>query len=59
MILLNVTRLYILKNKFDAISIFSTFHKMINTQFSVQIKSIKFDNKKEYFNQILSSYLER
>ena len=59
MILLNVTRLYILKNKFDAISIFSTSHKMINTQFSVQIKSIKFDNKKEYFNQILSSYLER
>ena len=55
----HVTWLYFLKIKFDVSSVLSTFHKIISTQFGVQIKTIRFDNKNEFFNQVLSCYLER
>lgn len=52
-----VTWVYLLHNKSEASHIFKVFHKMIQTQFQSQIRVLRTDNGKEYFNSILSDYL--
>ena len=52
-------RLYLMKNKSNVSSMFSIFHQMVSTQFIVKIKVIRFDNEKEFFNHVLSPFLER
>ena len=47
---------FLLKQKFGVSNVFSNFHNMIKTQFGVRIKKFKFDNAKDYFNQVLSPY---
>ena len=36
---------------------FTTFHKMIRTQFQANIKILRTDNGREYYSSILGSYL--
>ena len=42
--------LFHMKNKSDVSIMFHVFNRMIHTQFGVQIKHIKSDHGKEYFN---------
>ncbi|GMI89878.1 hypothetical protein HRI_002657100 [Hibiscus trionum] len=52
-----VTWIYLLKQKSDVASTFQNFYTMIKTQFGAEIKRIRSDNAKDYFNQILSPFL--
>lgn len=49
---------FLLKQKSDVSLIFPIFHKMVKTQFGVDIKRIRSDNAKDYFNQVLSPYFQ-
>ena len=40
---------YLLRSKFDVISIFPDFYKLIQTQFGVDIKFVRSDNAPELF----------
>ena len=42
------TWIYLKKHRFDLIPIFQTFHKMIQTQFSLTIRIFRSDNAQEY-----------
>ena len=48
---------YLLKEKSNAKEIFTTFHRMIRTQFQANIKILRTDNGREYYSSILGSYL--
>ena len=47
---------FLLKNKSDVTSTFKNFFFMIKTQFDVEIKRVRSDNAKDYFNHDLSSF---
>lgn len=53
-----VTWLFLLKHKSDVTSVIPNFHSMVQNQFGVKIKSIRTDNARDYFNQILSPYFQ-
>ena len=48
----------LLKQKFDVSKVIPNFHLMIQNQFGVKIKSLRIDNARDYFNQILSPYFQ-
>ena len=50
--------LYLLKNKSDVCSIFQNFYTMIKNQFGVEIKRVRTDNAKDFFNQTLSHFFQ-
>ncbi|XP_068344208.1 uncharacterized protein [Pyrus communis] len=52
-----MTWLYVLKNKSNVSAIFRSFAKMIQTQYSSDIKVLRFDNGGEYINFELSEFL--
>ena len=52
------TWIYLLKHRSDLVSIFQTFHKMIQTQFSRTIKVFRSDNAQEYHDKSFLSILE-
>lgn len=54
-----VTWLYLLQYKSNVGSVFPMFHKVVSTQFEVQIKNLWFDNDREYFNQTLSPFFNK
>ena len=54
-----VTWLFLLKHKSEVSSVFPIFHKMIRNQFGVGIKRLRSDNRRDYFNQFLSPYLQK
>ena len=51
--------IFLLKQKSNVSLIFPIFHKMIRTQFGVDIKKLRSDNAKDYFNQVLSPYFQK
>jgi hypothetical protein len=52
------TWIYLLKHRSDLVSIFQTFHKMIQTQFSRTIKVFRSDNAQEYHDKSFLSILD-
>ena len=52
-----MTWLYLLKHKSDVFSVFKTFHTMVQTQFSTDIRILRSDNGGEYVNSEFSHYL--
>jgi len=52
------TWIYLLKNKSEVGFVFPIFYNMIKTQFNVEIKRIRSDNAKNYFNRFLTSYFQ-
>jgi hypothetical protein len=50
---------YLLKRKSDVSHILPNFINIIRDQFGVNIKGFRTDNARDYFNQILSPYLEK
>jgi Integrase core domain len=52
-----VTWLYLMKNKSDVIACFKDFHKMVQTQYSVVVKVLRYDNGIEYSNRAFGKYL--
>ncbi|KAL4562118.1 hypothetical protein LXL04_034312 [Taraxacum kok-saghyz] len=51
------TWVYLLQDKSEVGQIFQSFHKMIRTQFQTDIRILRTDNGKEYFNSILGNFL--
>jgi transposase InsO family protein len=52
------TWIYLLKHRSDLVSLFQTFHKMIQTQFSRTIKVFRSDNAQEYHDKSFLSILD-
>ena len=52
------TWIYLLKHRSDLVSIFQTFHKMIQTQFSRTIKVFRSNNAQEYHDKSFLSILD-
>lgn len=48
-----MTSIYLLKDKTEVKEMFKTFHKMVQTQFQENIKIIKTNDGREYYNTIL------
>lgn len=48
-----------MKNKFEVSTIFPSFYNMISIQFGVEIKRLRFDNVKDYFNQSLTTFFQQ
>jgi len=53
-----VTRLYLLKQKFDVSTVVPIFHSMIQNQFEVNITRFRSDNTRDYFNQTVFTSFE-
>lgn len=53
------TWIFLSKHKSDVSSVFHNFYRMVQNQFGVCIKSIRMDNVQDYFNQILSPFLQK
>ena len=51
-----LTWLFLINEKIKVSQIFQNFHSMIQTQFHTNIKILKNDNAKEYFNSELNTY---
>ena len=54
-----VTWIFLLKQKSDVSSVLSNFHAMVQNQFGTKIKRFRFDNAKDYFNQVLSPFFQK
>lgn len=54
-----MTRVFLLKQKFDMSSVLSIFCSTIKNKFGVSIKSILSENARDYFNQFLTPFLQR
>jgi transposase InsO family protein len=54
-----VTWVFLLKNKSDVCYVFPNFFYMIKNQFGVNIKRLRSDNGKEYFNHVLTSFCNK
>ncbi|KAK2433017.1 putative mitochondrial protein [Trifolium repens] len=54
-----VTWVYLLKHKSEVSSIFLNFHSMIKNQFGANIKRLRSDNAKDYFNNVLNSFCQK
>lgn len=53
-----MTWLYLMKNKHDVLPLSRTFHKMIKTQFSADVKILRSDNGGEYVNREFQAYCQ-
>lgn len=54
-----MTWLYLLKHKDEVFTVFQSFHAMIQTQFSTQIRILRSDNGGEYVNHHFHSYFQQ
>ena len=54
-----VTWVFLLQNKSDVSTVFPKFFYMIKNQFGVNIKRLRSDNGKEYFNHVLTSFCQK
>lgn len=54
-----VTWVFLLKHKSDVSSVLPSFLLMIKNQFGVNIKRLRSDNARDYFNQTLTSYCQK
>jgi hypothetical protein len=54
-----MTWLYLLKRKDEVFKVFQSFHAMIQTQFSAQIRILRSDNGGEYVNHHFHSYFQQ
>ncbi|KAJ9556713.1 hypothetical protein OSB04_011327, partial [Centaurea solstitialis] len=54
-----VTWVFLLKHKSDVSSVLPNFILMIKNQFGVNIKRLRSDNARDYFNQTLTSYCQK
>ena len=52
------TWIYLLHYRFELVSIYQTFHKMIETQFNRTIKVFRSDNAQEYNDKFFLSFLD-
>ena len=52
------TWIYLLHHRFELVSIYQTFHKMIETQFNHTIKVFRSDNAQEYNDKSFLSFLD-
>ena len=50
--------LYLLKHKDEVLSVFKSFHVMVQTQFSTKIQILRFDNGGEYVNRGFHDYFQ-
>ena len=53
---IRVVWLYLLKNKSEVNTTFPTFYNVVKNQFGVEIKKLRSNNAKDFFNQSLSSF---
>jgi hypothetical protein len=53
-----MTWLYLLKHKNEVLSIFQSFHTMVQTQFSTKVQVLRLDNGDEYANQQFRAYFQ-
>lgn len=53
-----MTRLYLLKHKDEVLSVFKSFHVMVQTQFSDKIQILRSDNGGEYVNWGFHDYFQ-
>jgi len=53
-----MTWLYLLKNKSDVLSVFQSFHTMVQTQFSAKIQTLRSDNGGEFKNHQFQAYTQ-
>ena len=53
-----MTWLYLLKHKDEVFKVFQSFHAMIQTQFSTQLRILRSDNGGEYVNHHFQSYFQ-
>ena len=53
-----MTWIYLLKHKNEALSMFRSFHVMIQTQFSAKIQILRSDNDGEYANRGFHYYFQ-
>ena len=54
-----VTWIFLLKHKSEVSIVFPNFFSMVKNQFGVNIKRLRSDNAKDYFNQILTPLLSK
>ena len=54
-----VTWVFLLKHKSEVSSVFIQFISMIKNQFGVNIKRIRSDNARDYFNLVLKSFCQK
>lgn len=54
-----VTWVFLMKEKSDVERVFEIFHKMVQIQFQTNIKVLRTDNGREYYNSMLNSYLQK
>ena len=52
------TWIYLLHHRSELVSIYQTFHKMIETQFNHTIKVFQLDDAQEYNDKFLLSFLD-
>ena len=52
------TWIYFFHSKDEVFSIFKIFHAHIQTQFSAQIKILRFDNRGEYMSHLFQDFLQ-
>ena len=52
------TWIYLLHHRFELVSIYQTFHKMIETQFNRTVKVFRLDNAQEYDDKSFLSFLD-
>ena len=54
-----VVWLFLMKHKSEVSTIFPSFYNMIKTQFGVEIKRLRSDNAKDFFNQSLTTFFQQ
>lgn len=56
---IQVTWVFLMKEKFEVFTIFKNFHAFIQNQFQTSIKILQSDNRREYLNSNFQTYLEK
>ena len=51
-----MTWIFLLQNKSDVGIIFQEFHKIVKTQYQRSIRTLQFDNGKEFVDQVLGTF---
>jgi hypothetical protein len=54
----SMTWLYLLKNKYEVLSVFKSFHTMVQHQFSTKVKILRSDNGGEFVNRHFRAYFQ-
>ena len=54
-----VTWVFLLKHKSEVNNVFQNFFSLIKNQFGASIKKLRSDNRKEYFNQVITLFFQK